>query len=82
MKVFVSPIIDNIVLVTALINVIGIIVIFFSCRFVPSARLTKSLAQHRWHKFIYKYHSYTWWVLAPSILVHVAIAILHRLSSG
>ena len=82
MSIFLSPVIDTIILITAVINVVGLFILFFTCRFIPTLRLTKSLVQKDWFKSVYKYHSYIWWLLIPSAFIHALIAILHKLSEG
>jgi hypothetical protein len=82
MGFFRSPMVDNIVLVTAIINVVGLLFVFFTCRFIPALHLADRLAHARWYKPIYKIHSYLWWMLVPSALIHGIIALIHRLSGG
>jgi hypothetical protein len=73
---------DNIILVTAIINVVAVLAIFVSCRFVPGLNLTKPVTKWRWFRYLYKNHSYVWWLLAPSFLVHASLATLHRIAGG
>jgi hypothetical protein len=82
MNFFVSPLIDTIVLITAIINLICVILLFFTCRFIPGLNLTNPLMRMNWYKPVYKYHSYIWWLLAPSVLIHAVITIIHRLLGG
>jgi cytochrome b561 len=82
MKFLLSPIIENVILVTALINIVLILLLFFTCRFIPSVKMTKSLVEKKWFKRLYKYHSYIWWILAPSVLIHAVIALLHKFAGG
>jgi hypothetical protein len=82
MKFLLSPVVENIILVTALINVVAVLLLFFTCRFVPSVKIARPLMNKKWFKTCYKYHSYIWWVLAPSVLIHAVIAIMHKLSGG
>jgi cytochrome b561 len=56
--------------------------LFFTCRFIPTFNLTKPLVNKKWFKTIYKYHTYIWWLLGPSVLIHAVIALLHKLSGG
>ena len=82
MKFLLSPLIENIILVTALINIVTVLLLFFTCRFIPTFNLTKPLVNKKWFKTIYKYHTYIWWLLGPSVLIHAVIALLHKLSGG
>jgi hypothetical protein len=82
MPFLLSPAIENVILVTGIINLALILILFFTCRFIPSVRLTKSLTNHKWFRLLYKYHSYLWWVLIPSVLIHAVTVILHILAGG
>jgi len=82
MNVLLSPLIENIILITAVINLIGVLAVFFTCRFIPIWKLTKPLENKKWYKSLYKYHTYVWWILVPSVLIHAVIALLHKLAGG
>ena len=82
MKFLLSPTVENIILVTALINAITVLLLFFTCRFVPSVKIAKPLMNKKWFKTLYKYHSYIWWILTPSVLIHATMALLHKLAGG
>ena len=73
---------EDIILVTAIINAVGVLAIFFSCRLISTLNFTKPLMQKDWFKSFYKYHSYFWWLLIPSFLIHLIIALSHRFSGG
>jgi hypothetical protein len=81
-KFLLSPVLDNIVLITAILNIVAVLVVFSTCRFVPALHLTKPLTNKKWFKLLYKYHSYVWWLLMPSVAIHATLAILHRLAGG
>ena len=57
MNILLSRPIENIILITGIINLIGILAVFFTCRFVPVWNFTKGLESQKWYKSIYKYHS-------------------------
>jgi cytochrome b561 len=82
MKFLLSSIIENVILVTALINIVLILLLFFTCRFIPRVKMTKSMVEKKWFKLLYKYHSYLWWILVPSVLIHAVIALLHIFAGG
>jgi hypothetical protein len=82
MPFLLSPLVDNIILITAIINIAGVLYIFLTCRFIPVLKFAKPLTNKSWFKSWYKTHSYVWWLLMPSILVHFVIAIAHRLAGG
>jgi cytochrome b561 len=56
--------------------------LFFTCRFIPTFNLTKPLVNNKWFKTLHKYHTYIWWLLGPSVLIHAVIALLHKLAGG
>jgi cytochrome b561 len=82
MKFLLSPAAENIIFITALINIVLVLVLFFTCRFVPSFKMTRPLINKKWFKTLYKFHSNIWWLLAPSVVIHAVIALLHKLSGG
>jgi hypothetical protein len=82
MSFFLSPFVDAVVLATAIINILGLLSIFFTCRFVPGSHFTAPLMRFNWFKPVYKYHSYIWWVFMPSAFLHALLAIIHRLVGG
>ena len=82
MTFLLSPSVDNFILVTALINIVTVLFLFFTCRFIPSFKITRPLVNKKWFKLLYKYHSYVWWLAVPSVLIHGVVALLHKLSGG
>jgi hypothetical protein len=82
MSWFSSPVIDDVILATSIINVLGFLLLLVTCRFVPGSKLTRPLMSRGWFKGLYRYHSYVWWVFVPSVTVHAVLGILHRLSGG
>ncbi len=82
MGIFTSPIADTVMLVTGIINGVTVLLLFFTCRFVPRFKLTGSLIHKSWYRPLYKYHTYIWWVLLPSVIVHVIFTVSHILSGG
>jgi hypothetical protein len=79
---FASPAIDNVIFTTSIINVVGFLLLLFTCRFVPGSKLTRPLMRSEWFKRLYRYHSYIWWVFVPSVTVHAIFGILHRIAGG
>ena len=53
MKFLLSSIIENVILVTALINIVLILLLFFTCRFIPRVKMTKSMVEKKWFKLLY-----------------------------
>jgi hypothetical protein len=82
METFDSPVIGQVILVTAIINIVAVLFLLFTCRFIPGLKLTQSLTHRSGFKSLYKYHSYIWWVAIPSIITHAVLSLLHRLAEG
>jgi hypothetical protein len=82
MNIFQSDLVENIILVTAIINIVLVLLIFFSCRFFPNIRAAQYLMNRHWYKKLYTYHSHLWWILMPSLIVHAFFAFAHKLSGG
>ena len=82
MNIFISPLVDWVILITGIINLVTALPLFFTCRFIPGSRLTKGWMHRGWYVYWYRYHSYIWWLFAPSLIIHAVIAILHRLAGG
>ena len=82
MEAFAAPVIDQVILVTAIINIVAVLLLLFTCRFIPGLKLTQGLTQRACFKSLYKYHSYIWWVAIPSIIAHAILAVLHHLAGG
>jgi len=57
-------------------NIIGILLVFFSCRCLAGRRITNRLMQHGSYRKFYKNHCYYWWIFFGSVLLHTIIAFL------
>jgi hypothetical protein len=75
LNIFFSPAVARIIFITAVVNLGLVLTIMLSCRWVPVARLTKSWMNRPAFKRLYKYHTYLWWWLLASIIVHAVFAI-------
>lgn len=82
MIVLLSRTVENVILVTGIINLVFVLLLFLTCRFISRSALTKSWINQKWFKLLYGYHSYFWWVLIPSVLIHFVIVILQVLPGG
>ena len=72
-----SVFVRNIILTTGIINYLTVLLLFFSCRWVPGVNGMKGLMKYRWYKKVYKYHAYLWWVLITSATFHATLTIFH-----
>jgi len=57
--------------VTAIINIMTILLILFSCRCINTWKLTSRLAKYRWLKRFFKWHCYVWYIFLPSVSLHL-----------
>ena len=62
--------------VLAITNVIGLALVFFSCRCLIGNRVTASFSSKRWFRRFYGVHCYFWWFLFSSVLAHAVLALL------
>ena len=65
----------RVIFITAMINLVSIILILFSCRCINSWKLTSGLTKYHWFKRYFKWHCYIWYVLLPSVIIHASLAI-------
>jgi len=61
--------------VLGIINIISIMIIFFSCRCL-SGRLAEGLFRYGWFRKFYSYHCYYWRIFIISVLVHAVVAMI------
>jgi hypothetical protein len=66
----------RIVFVTAIINIIAIVLILFSCRCINTWKITSGLNKQPWFKRYFKLHCYLWYVFLPSVVIHAVLALL------
>ncbi len=63
-------------LALGLLNLLGLSLVFFSCRCMGGMRLTSRLFKRTWFQRFYKYHCYYWVLLWFSVVAHLTIAFL------
>ena len=80
--IFMSPFSEWLRLTTGVVNLVTALLLLFTCRFVPRLGLTSEWMNHGWYLFWYKYHSYVWWLFAPSLILHAVFTIVHILLGG
>lgn len=64
----------RLVLALGLLNLLGLGLVFFSCRCMGGMRLTSRLFKKTWFQRFYKYHCYYWVFLWVSVVTHLVIA--------
>jgi hypothetical protein len=65
----------RIIFITAMINIITILMILLSCRCINTWKITKWINKYAWFKRYFKWHCYIWYILLPSLLIHIIFAI-------
>lgn len=58
-------------------NIIGLFLVFFSCRCLMGSSLQKRLWQHDWYKKFYNAHCHYWKLFFISVLIHAVFAIIY-----
>lgn len=66
---------SRIVFVTAMINIVFVLLVLFSCRCINMWKISSGLRHYGWFKKFFSWHCYAWYVLLPSIIVHAVFAI-------
>jgi len=75
MLIFTPIISARIIFIAALINIITILLIYLSCRCLPTSRIGKNWMKNATYKNFYKYHCYLWWIFVISVIIHIVFAI-------
>ena len=75
MTVFFGVVGIRVIFVTGLTNLFFGLLLLFSCRWVPLARITKGLQKFKAYKYYYRWHTYLWWFFWISVAIHVPFAI-------
>jgi len=66
----------RLIFILGIVNLVFGFIIFFSCRCIPSWKLTGSLMKYAAYRQFFKYHCYIWWIFWPSVIVHAIFAIV------
>jgi hypothetical protein len=66
----------RVVFITGIINIVAILLIFFSCRCMNTWKMTSGLAKYPWFKHYFKWHCYIWYVFIPSVAIHAVFALI------
>jgi len=67
----------RILFVLGIVNLVTGLLIFFSCRCIPGARIMGKLMKYSAYRRYFRYHCYIWRVFWPSVIVHAIIAIVY-----
>ncbi len=69
----------RLIFILGIINLVTGVLIFFSCRCIPSSKITKitgNLMKYRVYQRFFKFHCYIWWAFWSSVIAHAVLAIL------
>ncbi len=55
-------------------NLVGLLLVFFSCRCLMGTNLAQKLYQHNWYKKFYSNHCRYWWFFFLTVLLHTLFA--------
>lgn len=66
----------KLVFILGVINIAGLLLVFFSCRCLMGRKFAERLWKHGFYKKFYNYHCYFWWIFMISVLLHTAVAFL------
>lgn len=75
MSLFHSVFAARLIIVLGIVNFVTAFLLLFSCRVIPSFKLTRGLMKHNFYKNFYRYHSYLWLIFWISVTVHVIFAV-------
>jgi hypothetical protein len=56
-------------------NIVGLILVFFSCRCLVSAGFISRMLERGWYRKFYNLHCYFWWLFIISVVLHAIIAL-------
>ena len=75
MEIFQSITVARLIFILGIVNLIGAVLIFFSCRCIANGNLLKKLMKYRGYQRFFGYHCYIWRIFWPSVVVHALLAI-------
>lgn len=69
-------VVTRLIIILGIINVTAGLLIFFSCRCLPGAKIGTWLMKHQSYQRYYKYHCYIWRVFWTSVISHALLTII------
>ena len=61
--------------VLGITNLVGLALVFFSCRCLMGNRLTAFFWSKTWYRTFYRFHCYFWWFLFLSVTLHAVLGL-------
>jgi len=65
----------KLVYVLGWLNLLGIALVFFSCRCLTGPKLFAWLVRLEWYKIFYRTHCWWWYLFFGSVAVHAVVAL-------
>lgn len=59
-----------------IINIISLMLVFFSCRCLVGANFVKKMWKYKWYQKYYNLHCYYWWIFIISVILHSLFALV------
>jgi len=60
--------------ILGIINIISMLLVFFSCRCLMGPKISRVLVQQKWFLAMYKKHCWYWWIFFVSVFLHSVLA--------
>jgi hypothetical protein len=76
MDIFHSVFAARLIFILGIVNFLLLLLMFFTCRCLPTSKIGKSLMNNHRYKQFYKYHCYLWYFLGLSVVIHALFAIM------
>jgi hypothetical protein len=76
MSIFDPLLVTRVIVILGIINLMTGLLIFFSCRCLPGARLGSRLMKYQGYQRFYKYHCYIWRIFWPAVMIHAILAVI------
>lgn len=75
MELFQSIVAARVLFVLGIINLVGGILIFLSCRCLSGSAILSRVRRHPFYQRLFSYHCYIWWIFWLSVIVHAILGI-------
>jgi len=76
MVILQSIVVARLIFILGIVNILGVMLIFFSCRCISSGALLRKMMKYPAYQRFFGYHCYIWWILWLSVIVHALLAMV------
>jgi len=66
----------KLIFIFGIINIISLLLVFFSCRCLVGANFVRKMQKHKWYKKYHDLHCYYWWIFIISVILHSLFALV------